>query len=125
MNTASCYSRPAAGRAAAIVSARNLREDRRARGTSVTGKSHYVITSCGRDHARCNCAWRGPDRACVRPPTDLRDLTIGTAVQDLPADGYGIFACMVDGVASDAPFRDWAGYRDCPADASGARQIRL
>ncbi len=51
---------------------------------------------------------------------DLREFRIGMRVADLPRAGYRDFVCVADHARKLA---DWTGYRLCPADAKGWREI--
>ena len=53
--------------------------------------------------------------------TDLREFSVGMPFSALPPQGYTGFACAArpGGAALDG----WAGYRDCPADDAGRREI--
>ena len=52
---------------------------------------------------------------------DLRDIRLGKPVTDLPDAGYVNLACATDSKTLTA----WAGWRDCPADASGFHAIKF
>lgn len=55
--------------------------------------------------------------------TDLRDITVGTAVADLPSRGYADFSCASgDQPVGLAGFSDW---RSCPAGDDGVRALRF
>ncbi len=53
---------------------------------------------------------------------DLRDISIGIAVADLPSTGYADFSCAADAARK---LSDWSGWRDCPAGADGLRALRF
>jgi len=53
---------------------------------------------------------------------DLRDLTIGAAVADLPNAGYAGFRCAD---APDVSLAGWQDWRKCPRDPSGLRAVRF
>jgi hypothetical protein len=53
---------------------------------------------------------------------DLRDVRIGEKVADLPVTGYVDFSCATD---ANAKPPDWSGWRDCPADPDGLRELRF
>jgi len=53
---------------------------------------------------------------------DLRDLTIGAAVADLPNAGYAGFRCAD---APDVSLAGWQDWRKCPRDPSGLHGIRF
>lgn len=63
-----------------------------------------------------------PVQAQAFEGNDLRDIRVGMAAAELNQSGYVDFAC-----AADLKHRldGWANWRDCPADASGARAIRF
>ncbi len=52
---------------------------------------------------------------------DLREFSVGMPFSALPLQGYTGFACTArpGGPALDG----WAGYRDCPADDAGRREV--
>jgi len=54
---------------------------------------------------------------------DLRDLSVGMHVTELPAEGYVGLACGSAGAGTGAALEDWAGYTRCPADASGLHEV--
>lgn len=56
---------------------------------------------------------------------DLREFRVGMAVADLPADGYGRFACVADEPATGLRIAAWSDFRTCPADAKGRREVRF
>ena len=53
---------------------------------------------------------------------DLRDLKIGSKVDDLPAAGYIDFSCPTDANVKPA---DWSAWRDCPAGPDGLHALRF
>ena len=53
---------------------------------------------------------------------DLRDIRLGIAASELAEAGYVDFACAADPKHALAGWKNW---RDCPADTSGTRGIRL
>jgi hypothetical protein len=63
-----------------------------------------------------------PARAEEFGGNDLRDIRIGMAAADLPESGYVDFYCAADPKRALAGWKNW---RDCPAEASGARAIRF
>jgi hypothetical protein len=66
-------------------------------------------------------AGRGPVRAAEDPlKGDLRDLRVGMAVDQLPAEGYVDLACAGAGGAALAA---WAEFARCPADAAGLHEV--
>jgi hypothetical protein len=60
-------------------------------------------------------AWAAPDPL----EGDIRDLSIATAVADLPTAGYVDLACAADGTA----LQGWIDYAHCPADADGLHEV--
>ncbi|MGJ5179261.1 hypothetical protein ACQR16_14370 [Bradyrhizobium oligotrophicum] len=56
------------------------------------------------------------------PAYDLRDITVGMPVGQLPDAGYVNLTCAGD---PDRKLEAWSGWRDCPADAQGARAVRF
>jgi hypothetical protein len=68
----------------------------------------------------------GPDtvRAAEDPlEGDLRDLRVGMAVDQLPAEGYVDLACGNDGGAPGAPLARWAEFYRCSPDAAGLHEV--
>jgi hypothetical protein len=63
-----------------------------------------------------------PARAEEFSGNDLRDIRVGMAAAELPEAGYVDFSCAADPKRTLA---GWTNWRDCPADASGARAIRF
>jgi hypothetical protein len=53
---------------------------------------------------------------------DLRGLSVGAAVADLPTEGFAGFACAAPPGAALAGWRDWA---TCPADPAGRHEMRF
>jgi hypothetical protein len=56
------------------------------------------------------------------PAYDLRDITVGMPVGDLPNDGYVNLTCAKD---PERKLSAWSGWRDCPADAQAMRAVRF
>ncbi|BAM91808.1 hypothetical protein S58_58310 [Bradyrhizobium oligotrophicum S58] len=56
------------------------------------------------------------------PNYDLRDITVGMPVGDLPDAGYVNLTCAKD---PDRKLDAWSGWRDCPADAQGMHAVRF
>jgi hypothetical protein len=54
--------------------------------------------------------------------SDLRGVTIGMSVQDLPASGYRNLSCV--GAASQ-PLEDWSAWKSCPAGPDGLRRVHV
>ena len=78
------------------------------------------------------CALAVPARAAAPAadagPNDLREFRLGMSVADLPRSGYAGLTCadMPKDAPKDAPgraLRDWADYRQCPAEPSGLRAV--
>ncbi len=61
-------------------------------------------------------------RAQAFDGNDLRDIRIGMAAAELNPSGYVDFACAAD---LKHGLSGWTNWRDCPADADGARAIRF
>lgn len=53
--------------------------------------------------------------------TDLREFSVGMPFSALPPQGYTGFACAAK--PGGAVLNGWAGYRDCPADDAGRREV--
>ncbi|MGY3450663.1 hypothetical protein [Bradyrhizobium sp. USDA 4353] len=56
------------------------------------------------------------------PSYDLRDITVGMPIADLPNEGYVNLSCAG---APDRKLDAWSGWRDCPADEQGRRAVRF
>jgi len=56
------------------------------------------------------------------PKYDLRDITVGMPVGDLPDTGYVNLACAKD---PERKLNAWSAWRDCPADDQARRAIRF
>jgi len=56
------------------------------------------------------------------PAYDLRDITVGMRVSDLPDAGYVNIACAADPKRS---LGGWSGWRDCPEDGDKKRLVRF
>jgi hypothetical protein len=66
----------------------------------------------------------GTGRAAEDPlEGDLRDLRVGTAVDQLPAEGYVDLACGKNGGAPGAALARWAEFARCPPDAAGLHEV--
>jgi hypothetical protein len=66
----------------------------------------------------------GPAEAAEDPlEGDLRDLRVGMAVDQLPAEGYVDLACGNDGGAPGAPLARWAEFSRCSPDAAGLHEV--
>ena len=53
--------------------------------------------------------------------SDLRDITVGMKVGDIPREGYVGLACAADAKAIPG----WDKWSDCPADAAGLHAIKF
>ncbi len=56
------------------------------------------------------------------PKYDLRDITVGMPVGDLPDAGYVNLACAQD---PERKLNAWSAWRDCPADDQAKRAVRF
>ncbi|GLH82222.1 hypothetical protein SSBR45G_71310 [Bradyrhizobium sp. SSBR45G] len=56
------------------------------------------------------------------PSYDLRDITVGMPVGDLPNDGYVNLVCAGD---PDRKLDAWSSWRNCPADDQTRRAVRF
>ena len=54
---------------------------------------------------------------------DLRDLRVGVAVDQLPAEGYVDFACGNDGGEPGQVLAGWQDFTRCPADERGLHEV--
>ena len=54
---------------------------------------------------------------------DLRDLRVGMAVAELPAEGYTDFACGNDGAKPGMALGGWQDFGRCPADPKGLHEV--
>lgn len=55
---------------------------------------------------------------------DLRDLAIGTKIDEMPDTGYYDFACGTNGGPPAKRISGWEAYRDCaPEAATGLREV--
>jgi hypothetical protein len=60
--------------------------------------------------------------AQAEPDHDLRDITVGMPVADIPNAGYVNLTCA-EGTVRKIP--DWSAWRECPADSHAQRSIRF
>ena len=60
--------------------------------------------------------------ARANEPNDLREFRLGMTVDELPRVGYTGLTCAA---APDQKLAAWQDYRQCPADASGQREVRF
>jgi hypothetical protein len=65
--------------------------------------------------ALAGAAWAG----------DLRSLTVGTKVADMPATGYFELACGSNGGPPLKKIAGWAEFATCPADAQGLYEVYI
>jgi hypothetical protein len=66
----------------------------------------------------------GPGWAAEDPlKGDLRDLSVGMTVADLPAEGYVHLACGNNGGEPGQALADWAAFAQCPAGADGLHEV--
>ncbi|CCE00704.1 hypothetical protein [Bradyrhizobium sp. STM 3809] len=56
------------------------------------------------------------------PSYDLRDITVGMPVGNLPDEGYVNLSCAGN---QDRKLTAWSAWRDCPADEQGRRAVRF
>jgi len=69
-------------------------------------------------------AFGGLGRAAEDPlKGDLRDLSVGMQIGDLPAQGYVHLACGHDGAEPGQELTSWADFPQCPADADGLHEV--
>jgi hypothetical protein len=72
------------------------------------------------------CALAAPAAAQTQPAgrATIWDLKLGAAVAELPPpEAFRAFACGSNGGAPRAPLTGWAGFRRCPAEADGLREV--
>lgn len=69
-------------------------------------------------------AWSGSGWSAEDPlQGDLRDLSVGMQVGDLPAKGYVNLACGNDGGEPGQALASWAEFARCAADAQGLHEV--
>ncbi|WP_315725428.1 MULTISPECIES: hypothetical protein [unclassified Bradyrhizobium] len=56
------------------------------------------------------------------PSYDLRDITVGMPIGDLPNEGYVNLTCAKD---PDRKLSAWSAWRDCPADERSRHAVRF
>ncbi|NPU66168.1 hypothetical protein HL667_14285 [Bradyrhizobium sp. 83012] len=56
------------------------------------------------------------------PTYDLRDITVGMPVGDLPNEGYVNLTCVKD---PSRKLNAWSAWRDCPADEQSRHAVRF
>jgi hypothetical protein len=61
-------------------------------------------------------------RAQPAPAHDLRDLTVGMPVVQIPDEGYVNLTCASD---PNRKLTSWSSWRDCPIDADSMRAVRF
>lgn len=54
---------------------------------------------------------------------DIRGLSVGMHVADMPADGYVHFACGSNGGPPLRPLDDWRDFALCPAEDNGLHEV--
>ena len=54
---------------------------------------------------------------------DLRDLSVGMTVDELPVERYVDFACGQAGGKPGPAIEGWAGYADCPLNDDGLHEV--
>lgn len=57
------------------------------------------------------------------PAGDIRSLSVGQTLAEMPTEGYFEFACGSNGGPPLRPIRGWAAFRDCPPDANGLYEV--
>jgi hypothetical protein len=68
--------------------------------------------------------WSTPGSSAEDPlQGDLRDLSVGMRVSELPAQGYVHLACGKDGEEPGLELTSWAEFQRCPADGAGLHEI--
>jgi hypothetical protein len=69
-------------------------------------------------------AWSGSGWSAEDPlQGDLRNLSVGMQVGDLPAAGYVNLACGNDGGEPGQALASWAEFERCAADAEGLHEV--
>ena len=63
-----------------------------------------------------------PAFAQTEPNYDVRDITVGMSVGDIPNAGYVNLSCAID---AGRKLPAWSAWRDCPADADLMHAIRF
>ena len=56
---------------------------------------------------------------------DIRDLTVGLSVADLPVTGYARFTCSSENSEPETTLSGWSDYPRCPADAAGLHEVSV
>src|SRR5689334_11581155 len=56
------------------------------------------------------------------PKYDLRDITVGMSIRDLPDAGYANLTCATD---PNRTISSWSAWRDCPVDENARRAVRF
>lgn len=54
---------------------------------------------------------------------DLRNLSVGTQVDDLPKERFVNFACGADGGEPTTPLSGWQDFQQCPAGKDGLHEV--
>ncbi|MGI9508825.1 MAG: hypothetical protein ACR2QJ_05700 [Geminicoccaceae bacterium] len=67
----------------------------------------------------------GKEAAAAEDPLkgDLRDLSVGMTVDELPTERYVAFACGNHGSEPGAAIGGWMDYTACPADETGLHEV--
>jgi hypothetical protein len=60
--------------------------------------------------------------AAEEPVSDLRGVTIGMSVQELPTSGYRNLSCVG---ATSQPLENWSDWKSCTAGPDGLRRVHL
>ncbi len=86
------------------------------------------MLSTGRFLAAClvlSWSWAAERAAAAEDPLegDLRDLSVGMMVDDLPLDGYVGIACGHVGGEPGPEIDGWQDYAACPADRDGLHEV--
>jgi hypothetical protein len=63
-----------------------------------------------------------PAFAQAEPDHDLRDITVGMPVAEIPNAGYVNLTCAND---KDRKLQAWSAWRECPSDADATHAIRF
>lgn len=70
----------------------------------------------------CVLAGLGASHVSADPlESDVRQVRVGTKLDDRSATGLTGFSCAAGGVGLES----WSDYRRCPADAGGLREVRF
>jgi hypothetical protein len=58
-------------------------------------------------------------------PGEIRRLRLGLNAATMSTEGFGDFACGSNGGPPRQKLDDWSGFRKCPAEPSGLREVYL